>query len=641
MKQRLRLLAAILLLALTFTSVPSANAASSSGNFIAGELIVKVQPGTRFQAKGLAEGLHASRINTLLKGTGVWEAQSLGDGSDTYLVSLGWGADTDHIMARLANDPAVIYAERNAIRTMMRTPNDPIIGQQWALRNIQAYEAWDITTGEAVVIAIADTGISSSHPDLSKKLVPGYNALTGTGDANDDEGHGTAMAGVAAAVSDNGSGIAGVCWGCKLMPIKVLNRRGASSDAIVARGVRWAVDNGARIINLSLGGPDESQVLRDMAQYAHDRGALLIASSGNGYEDGNATNYPAAYDTVLAVSATGNSDVVTGFSTTGPFVDISAPGVGIWTTSWSSSQGDGYAPGNGTSPAAPHVSGTAGLIWSIRPDLSASDVRCVMEASSDDKGPAGKDNEYGWGRLNTLKALQLAQSYAGCPLNQPAPPSDPAPQPDQPAPSDAAAAFAPVAPVVNSDDLTYFYETSHTLRNEFKRYWERHGGLPIFGFPISEEFSEQGADGQVYTVQYFERHRFEYHPENAAPYNVQLSRLGDDILKIQGRDWYNFPKGAPADGCLYFEQTGHSLCGGFLSYWRANGLEFDGRSGKSFDESMALFGQPLSEPQPEEVAPGVWVTVQWFERARFEDHNGQILLGLLSSDLARARGLRP
>ena len=189
--------------------------------------------------------------------------------------------------------------------------------------------------------------------------------------------------------------------------------------------------------------------------------------------------------------------------------------------------------------------------------------------------------------------------------------------------------------------LRYFPETGHSLRGAFLSYWEAQGGLPIFGFPTSEELSEAGGDGQAYTVQYFERHRFEFHPENAPPYNVQLARIGDDVLRAGSRDWFAFPKTGPKSGCLYFEATAQSLCEPLLSYWRSNGLEFDGRGGKSYAESLALFGQPLSPPQVEEVAPGVFVTVQWFERARFEDHGaGRVLLGLLGNELTQRRGWR-
>jgi len=175
----------------------------------------------------------------------------------------------------------------------------------------------------------------------------------------------------------------------------------------------------------------------------------------------------------------------------------------------------------------------------------------------------------------------------------------------------------------------------------FRNYWLANGGLPIFGYPTSEEFVERGEDGRDYVVQYFERHRFELHPENAAPYNVLLSRLGDTILRQGGRDWFAFPKGARAPGCAYFEATGHSLCEPFLSYYRTHGLELDGRAGKTPAESLALFGQPISEPQVETLGDGQSYVVQWFERARFESHGDQgVLLGLLSNDLTAAYGWR-
>jgi subtilisin family serine protease len=632
MKHTFRALAlALVLLALL---PAAASAAPASSTVVAGELIVRLRPGFSLAPGAAAFGAGAGSLNARLAAVGASSAEPIG--GDSYLLRLPGGADVARAAQVLAASPVVRYAEPNHRRQAFRQPNDDILSQQWALRNVQAFEAWDITTGGPLVIAIVDTGVSASHPDLASKLVGGYNAFSGGDDAGDNEGHGTAMAGVAAAESDNGSGIAGMCWDCRIMPVKVLDERGGGDDALIARGIRWAVDNGARIINLSLGGPDDTQTIREVIQYAHDRGALVIASSGNGQAEGNRTNYPAAYETVVAVSATGNSDVVTGFSTTGPQVDIAAPGVGIWSTQWFPGQGDTYAPENGTSPAAPYVAGAAGLIWSLRPDLSADAVACVLEASADDKGAPGKDSEYGWGRLNALRALQLAQGYTSCPLSQPAPaPANPAP-----APANPQEAFAPVPPVATGPDLAYFPETGHTLRGEFKRYWQAQGGLPIFGYPISEEFSEAGDDGQLYTVQYFERHRLEFHPENAPPYNVQLARIGDVILKAQGRDWFAFPRGAASPGCVFFQETGHSVCGGFLSYWRANGLEFDRRAGKSMAESLALFGQPLSEPQAEEIAPGVTVTVQWFERARFEDHGGVVLLGLLGNELARVQGRR-
>jgi hypothetical protein len=329
--------------------------------------------------------------------------------------------------------------------------------------------------------------------------------------------------------------------------------------------------------------------------------------------------------------------------------------------------------------------------------LSADQLTELLEAAADDQGAPGKDPEYGYGRLNLLRTVQLAADpnilnrsviqgvVTGAQGSQVvvALSNGQQTQPDGngafrfenlPAGAytvtvsgpggvttaqqtwvsgtplsvatlnfsfgpDSSQYFAAVPPP--SDGASYFAETGHTLNGTFKAYWQRHGGLAIFGYPTSEPFVERGEDGRDYTVQYFERHRFELHPENAAPYNVLLSRLGDTILQQGGRNWYDFAKGGPTPGCVYFDATGHSLCEPFLSYWRTHGLEIDGRRGKTYAESLALFGQPLSEQQVETLADGQPHIVQWFERARFESHGDSgVLLGLLSNELTAARGWR-
>jgi subtilisin family serine protease len=626
---------------------------------LSGELILKLRPNAALDTAAQASGPHAAALNALLRGAGAGVAVSLGPNSNTYRVRLRADADLRALARQLATSLDVVYAEPNHIRTLMRTPNDAVLGQQWALRNIHAFEAWDITTGGGVTIALLDTGVSLSHPDLKGKLLPGHDFANNDDDPSDDEGHGTYTAGVAAANSNNGTGIAGICWGCKILPVKVLNHRGQGDDADIAAGIRWAVDQGARIISMSLGGPDDTDVMRDAVTYAHDHNVLIIAASGNGQEDGNKPNYPAAYPGVLAVAATGPNDSVTGFSTTGDYVDIAAPGVGVWSTLWTDETGNTYGAANGTSAACPHVAGAAALVLSLRPDLSADQLAEILEAAADDQDAPGKDRQEGYGRLNLLRAVQMAADpnvlshshiqgrVAGAPAgatlslntgqqtqpdgggfyrfdNLPAgaytvslngPGVNAAPQPawvsgtalsvatvDFILGPDVSRFFAPIpAP---SDGTTYFSETGHTLRGTFKAYWQANGGLPIFGYPTSEQFIERGEDGRDYTVQYFERHRLELHPENRPPYNVLLSRLGNTILQQNGRDWFTFPKGERKPGCMFFEATGHSLCGAFLSYWRAHGLEFDGRRGKSEAESLALFGQPLSEPQVETSSDG-------------------------------------
>jgi glucose/arabinose dehydrogenase len=182
-----------------------------------------------------------------------------------------------------------------------------------------------------------------------------------------------------------------------------------------------------------------------------------------------------------------------------------------------------------------------------------------------------------------------------------------------------------------------FSETDMCVADAFLTFWERNGGLPVFGLPLGDRRAERSPEGQ-FDTQWFERERFEAHPEQRAPYNVQLGHLGDELLRRHGRDWQTFPKGQPREGCQFFEQTGHTLCEPFLSYWHSHGLEFDGRRGTSAAESLALFGMPLSEPDMETNSSGDTVLTQWFERARFEHHPAnppayQVLLGRLGAEL--------
>ncbi|HWQ13058.1 MAG TPA: S8 family serine peptidase, partial [Roseiflexaceae bacterium] len=599
------------------------------------------------------------------------------------------------LAARLAAAPGVVYAEPVATRRSARVPQDEMAGEQWALAAVAAFDAWETTTGGGVTIALLDTGVSPTHPDLRDNLLPGFDFFNLDEDPRDDDGHGTYTAGVAAARGDNRVGVAGICWDCTILPVKVLDRRGHGDDATIAAGIRFAVDRGARVISMSLGGPEDTRVMREAIAYARERGVLVVAAAGNGQAEGNLPSYPAAYPSVLAVSATGRDDTVAAFATTGDFVDIAAPGAGVWSTLWSRAEGDTYGAANGTSAACPHVAGAAALLLSVRPDLTPEQVAELLQLGADDRGPPGRDAAYGAGRLNIARALQILgeegvlsrsriqgtvagvdpalvtvslgdgrqvrpdtsgfYSFDGLPagaytVSVSGVPGAPAPRQvwlsgtalsvatlDFAVGGEAARHFAPVPPPPGG--ATYFPQTQHTLRGVFRAYWRAHGGLPIFGYPISEEFVERGDDGREYLVQYFERHRLELHPERPPPYHVQLARIGDAVLRQAGRDWFSLPRGEPHPGCLFFPETGHSLCEPFLSAWRASGLELDGRRGKSIAESLALFGMPLSEPQIETLADGSLAVVQWFERARFEDHGPDgVLLGLLGSELARARG---
>lgn len=187
-----------------------------------------------------------------------------------------------------------------------------------------------------------------------------------------------------------------------------------------------------------------------------------------------------------------------------------------------------------------------------------------------------------------------------------------------------------------------FAETGHCIEGRIREFWERNGGLPVFGLPIGPQVAEQ-IEGKTLQIQWFERNRLELHPENQRPYDVLLGRLGADRLAQQGRDWFAFPKSEAQPGCRFFPDTGHNVCGEILQAWRASGIEIDGQRGKSEAESLALFGLPLSDPMTETLSDGKSYTVQWFERARFELHPENqppynVLLGLLG---AETRGIAP
>jgi thermitase len=318
----------------------------------------------------------------------------------------------------LERDPNVLYAEPNYIAIALDTiPNDSGYASQWGLPKIGAPSAWDITTASSnVVIAVVDTGIDLDHPDFScpGKLLGGRNFVSPGSSPNDDHGHGTHVAGIAAACTNNVTGVAGVAWGARLMPVKVLDYRGSGTYEQVANGITYAADQGADVINLSLGGTGPNNTLSDAVEYARNRGSLVVAAAGNcgsgcwmgGQYYYNPLFYPAAYPATLAVAATGSNDNWASFSEHHPYVDVAAPGVSIYSTLI-----DGYGTMDGTSMATPFVSGLAALIWSLNPGLSPDQVRDIIQDTADDlqtppgEGGPGKDDYTGYGRINAGRAL--------------------------------------------------------------------------------------------------------------------------------------------------------------------------------------------------------------------------------------------
>lgn len=315
-------------------------------------------------------------------------------------------------------------------------PNDTYFStDQWALNNtgqyggvpgadIDAPEAWGYTTGSnTVIVAIVDTGIDTSHPEFSGRLLPGKRFYDGgSSDSNvyDDVGHGTHVAGIAAAAGNNGIGIAGMAWGVKILPVKVLGSSGFGYTSDVVAGVNWAASNGAKVINLSLGGPNYSSTLQTAINNAYSQGILVMAAAGNCgdqyYSDNgcsyqNQPSYPAAGSHVLAVAATDESDQRAEFSNIGNYVDVAAPGVDIAST-YPTASGHSYVLLDGTSMAAPFVTGLAALLYSRHPSYTPDQVaQAILQNADSVGGYSGHNSSFGCGRINA--ALALANGASG------------------------------------------------------------------------------------------------------------------------------------------------------------------------------------------------------------------------------------
>ncbi|WP_200903093.1 S8 family serine peptidase [Desulfosporosinus acididurans] len=324
------------------------------------------------------------------------------------------------LIPSLKRFPGVLTAEENHLHKIAAvdssSPQDPYFKYQWSIVNGDVQGAWDMgATGKGVTIAIVDSGIALNHPDLKDNIVPGYNAITQSdapGDNQDDNGHGTHVAGIAAA-ERNDVGIVGVAYQAKIMPIKAVDFKGDGYDDAIAAGIVWAADHGAKIINLSLGSENgvSSEVIKQAVKHAYNKGCLLVASAGNidpSSPQSAGVSYPGADPHVLAVAATDKYDSIASFSATGPQISLAAPGDGIVSDWWSMSEGLGYANASGTSMASPFVAGEAALIWGLHPDWTREQVVAAMEAGVKDLGTPGRDNKYGYGLVDVKLALTLA-----------------------------------------------------------------------------------------------------------------------------------------------------------------------------------------------------------------------------------------
>lgn len=339
---------------------------------------------------------------------------------DWYLVNYGAGLNLESAFETLRENQDVLLVEPDYLARICAEPvipNDPgFEDKQWGLKSINATGGWAYTTGsQEITIAVLDTGIDHEHPDLAEKVVDGYNTFTEDyGTPGDDNGHGTHVAGIAAAKTNNEEGIAGVAWECGLMPVKVLDHEGVGAYSKIADGIIWAVENGADVINMSLGGQAYSRTLQSAVEYALGEEIAVVAAAGNGTKR-NDVFYPAAFPGVISVGAVGENEEKAWFSTEGSHLFLAAPGLDIYSTV----PGEAYEFWSGTSMAAPFVSGATALIKSQWSNMGINAIHSQLRPGGEEFESPNWNQETGWGLLdlNTVLAEEKFNLYGTLIIN--------------------------------------------------------------------------------------------------------------------------------------------------------------------------------------------------------------------------------
>lgn len=310
-------------------------------------------------------------------------------------------------MRELRSKDEVLYAEENVPIEIHGEPNDKYLRHQWYLESIQAKGAWELTeiTENKVTVAVIDSGVDSSHPDLQGKVIPGYNFIADNTETKDENGHGTAVSGVIAAIYNNEIGITGVSADAKveILPLKVAGADGKGLISDMIHAVDYAVDYGVDVINISMGASSHSSILEDSIQDAINHDILVISSAGN--EGNTSYNYPASYEPVLSVGSVSKAHNHSTFSNYNDRVDVVAPGEGIITTGLSHS----YMFYDGTSFSSAILSGMAAYIKATNPSLSADETANIIKETVIDLGPIGKDDKFGYGLVNFAEAVSKNQ----------------------------------------------------------------------------------------------------------------------------------------------------------------------------------------------------------------------------------------
>ncbi len=354
-------------------------------------------------------GLPAAELERSLKPHGA-RARRLGN-SDLHIIELPAGASETAVQQQLQRNPHFRFVERDQQVPKAFVANDPYSGSQWHLPMTQTPAAWDSARGAGVTIAVLDGGVLASHSDLMANLLPGYNAWDGGTVTTDINNHGTAVAGVAAAVINNSLGVSGVAGGAKLLPVRITDFSGTAWYSSIVSGIIYAADRGVRVVNCSYVYLWGNAAVQSAGNYLKSKGGLLVVAAGNNGINENA----AATASMISVSATDSSDRLAGWSSWGNMVSVAAPGVGIWTTSSNGS----YESASGTSFAAPVVAGLVALMMSANPSLSSSQIESLLYSTATDLGAAGRDVYFGYGRVNSEAAVRAARDASAADTQRP------------------------------------------------------------------------------------------------------------------------------------------------------------------------------------------------------------------------------
>lgn len=327
----------------------------------------------------------------------------------TYMIATNVG-DEQNTVNKLKHNPLVSYAELDMAVAPAFVPNDPLLSGEWYVPDINVESAWNYVTGSGLIVAVLDTGIDATHPDLSAHIIPGYNVFNNNNDTTDISGHGSSTAGTVAAIFNNGVGVTGIAGNASIMPVVIAGLVNGSPYAYystMAAGVTYAADHGAKVATMSFENSYMSSAVIAAAQYLQSKGGqLVVAANNNGINEG----YPAV-PSMVVVSATNSSDVITSWSSYGPMVTVAAPGQGIYTTTWN----NGYCNCSGTSFSTPMTAGVLLLEFSANPNLTPQEAVNILTGTAKDEGAPGWDIYYGAGIINAGAAVQAALNFVAPP----------------------------------------------------------------------------------------------------------------------------------------------------------------------------------------------------------------------------------